>query len=206
MEKNEVIINALEKGISYQTYRELVKELIAKKQSTSKDGSHSLYEYSVLNDKRMDRLDKKAMLAEQVIQAIQQIEQDQTWLVITEGWCGDAAQNLPYINKLAEQSTNVDLKIVLIDENIELMNLFLTDGNQAIPKLIALDKNNHVLFTWGPRPSVATEMVRTFKQAHGKLTPEFKKDLQVWYNKNKGESLFEDFVGLINERYSTERV
>ena len=125
------------------------------------------------------------------------IKEEQTWLVITEGWCGDAAQNLPVINKLAEINTNIKLKLVLRDENLELMDLFLTNGGRSIPKLIALNKQNEVLFTWGPRPKVATKMVADYKEKHGSLDPQFKQDLQVWYNKDKGKSVQSDFIELL---------
>ena len=183
--------------MTYTKYRFLIKELLDRKESTAKNGSLSLYNYSLLNDKRMDRLDKKALLSNGILLTLKQLKQKQTWLVITEGWCGDAAQNLPYINKIAEYTDKIDLRIVLRDQHLDLMDQFLTDGNQAIPKLIALDENNNTLFTWGPRPSKATKMVHAFKKEHGKLTDEFKKDLQVWYNKNKGENLYQDFIELL---------
>merc|ERR1711916_209266 len=130
--------------------------------------------------------------------ALSKLNQKQTWLVLTEGWCGDAAQNLPIIHKMAEASNQIDLKLVLRDEHLELMDMFLTNGGRAIPKLIALDENLEVLFTWGARPSIATKMVADYKAAHGKLDDALKKDLQVWYNKNKGLNLQEDFVKLLN--------
>lgn len=49
----------------------------------------------------------------------------------------------------------------------------------------------------GPRPTVATKMVTDYKEKHGSLDAEFKQDLQLWYNKNKGQSLQKDFVKLI---------
>ena len=84
-------------------------------------------------------------------------------------------------------------RILLRDENPELMNEFLTNGNQAIPKLIQII-DNKVTKTWGPRPTIATKMVADYKSEHGKLDPEFKKDLQVWYNKNKSQNVIEDLT------------
>ena len=78
------------------------------------------------------------------------------------------------------------------------MNNFLTNGGMAIPKLIQLDgETNEALNTWGPRPSIATQMVADYKKEHGVVDAEFKKDLQLWYNKNKGENLIEDFTSII---------
>ena len=131
----------------------------------------------MLNDRRMKRLDKTIKISEETIQEFQKVKQPQTWLVLTEGWCGDAAQNLPILDKIASDTANIDLKIVLRDENLDLMDLFLTNGGRSIPKLIALDKDNNVLDFWGPRPTIATKMVADYKEKNDTLDPQFKQDL-----------------------------
>lgn len=148
----------------------------------------------------MKRLDKTIKISDETTAKIQNLKTPQTWLVLTEGWCGDAAQNLPVINKLAELNTNINLKIVLRDDHLQLMDQFLTNGGRSIPKLIMLDSENKVLNTWGPRPTIATKMVVDYKEKNGSLDAEFKQDLQVWYNKNKGQSVQEDFVKLIEKK------
>jgi hypothetical protein len=153
----------------------------------------------MLNDRRMKRLDKTIKISDEIAQEIQKLDEPQTWLVITEGWCGDAAQNLPVLDKMAALNENINLKLVLRDENLELMDLFLTNGGRSIPKLIALDKDNNVIDSWGPRPAVATKMVADYKAKNGALDPQFKQDLQVWYNKDKGKSTQDDFVKLVQK-------
>lgn len=193
-----IIENSLQKAISYTDYRALVKELLTKGKSTGPNQTESLLNYSILNDKRMNRLDKTSKLTEETIMNIERVQAPQTWLVLTESWCGDAAQTLPIINKIAELNPNIDLKIVLRDENEELMDQFLTNGGRSIPKLIALDSNKDVVNSWGPRPSIATKMVNDYKLEHGQLDAEFKKDLQVWYNKDKGMNTQKDILSLFN--------
>ena len=200
-----ILKKSLENTISYLEYRDLVKNLLVENKSTGPNQSEELTNYSLLNDRRMKRLDKTIKISEKTTQEIKMINEPQTWLLITEGWCGDAAQNLPVINKMAEINENINLKLVLRDEHLELMDLFLTNGGRAIPKLIALDKDNNVINTWGPRPTVATKMVADYKTEHGSLDAKFKEDLQVWYNKDKGQSTQEDFVSLIKNT-STEEV
>jgi hypothetical protein len=196
----EIIENSLKKTISYIDYRALVRNLLAEGKSTGSEQSEDLTNYSLLNDQRMKRLDKTIKISEETIREFQKVSAPQTWLVITEGWCGDAAQNLPVLNKIATASDYIDLKVVLRDENLALMDLFLTNGGRSIPKLIALDKDNNVMDSWGPRPTVATKMVADYKEKNGVLDLEFKQDLQVWYNKNKGQSVQEDFVSLATRR------
>ncbi|WP_405611460.1 thioredoxin family protein [Polaribacter sp. Asnod1-A03] len=195
----KVIEKSLQKSYTYQEYRNLVSNLLSENKSTGSAQSDALTNYSLLNDKRMKRLDKTIKISEETITEVSSIKEPQTWLIITESWCGDAAQNLPVINKIAETSSAIDLKMVIRDDNEELMDLFLTNGNKAIPKLIALDKDNNVINTWGPRPTTATQMVADYKAANGSVDAQFKQDLQVWYNKNKGENVQEDFIKLLKK-------
>jgi len=192
----KIIEKSLKTAISYSGYRSLVKNLLIKGKSTGTEQSEDLTNYSMLNDRRMKRLDKTIKISEETIQEFQKVKQPQTWLVLTEGWCGDAAQNLPILDKIASDTANIDLKIVLRDENLDLMDLFLTNGGRSIPKLIVLDKDNNVLDFWGPRPTIATKMVTDYKEKNGILDPQFKQDLQVWYNKDKGKSVQKDFINL----------
>ncbi|GAB7258083.1 thioredoxin family protein [Polaribacter sp. OB-PA-B3] len=195
----EIIENSLKNTISYAEYRNLVSNLLEEGKATGPIQSEALTNYSLLNDKRMKRLDKTIKISEETISKFQKVTAPQTWLVITEGWCGDAAQNIPVLQKIADTTDKVDLRIVLRDENLPLMDLFLTNGGRSIPKLIALDKDNNVINTWGPRPSTATKMVADYKEKNGTIDAQFKQDLQVWYNKNKGKNVQEDLVKLATE-------
>jgi len=193
-----LIKNSLLKGITYSDYRNKIKNLLSKGLSTGIEQSEALFDYSLLNDKRMDRLDKTLKVSEDTLNSLNQLNENFTFLVIAEGWCGDAAQIVPILNKIAESSSHIDLKIVLRDENEELMNQFLTNGSKSIPKTLIIDKNNKVINSWGPRPSIATRMVMDYKEKTGVLDAEFKKDLQIWYNKDKGNNTQKDLIELLN--------
>ncbi|WP_299835089.1 thioredoxin family protein [uncultured Tenacibaculum sp.] len=195
----EVIEKSLESALTYSEYRTLVSDLLEENKSTGENQSEALYNYSFLNDRRMKRLDKTSKLTEDTLTKIKDVEEKQTWIVLTEGWCGDAAHNIPVLNKMAEENPNIDLQLVLRDENLDLMDNFLTNGGRSIPKLIAVDQNKEVLFTWGPRPSVATKMIADYKAEHGVVDADVKKDLQVWYNKNKGTNVQEDILDLLEK-------
>lgn len=194
--KNQLIKDSLEKAITYKSYRSLIKKLLIEEKSTGNIQNDDMLNYSALNDKRMDRLDKTIKIAEETVSSLNQINNNYTLLAIAEGWCGDAAQVLPVINKIIESSSKIDLKIVLRDENELLMNQFLTNGGKAIPKIILLDETYNVINSWGPRPSIATQMVNDYKESNGGLDAEFKKNLQVWYNKDKGKNIQSDIIEL----------
>lgn len=195
---NTTITQSLTQAMSYDAYRALVADLVENQSTTGNEKTEALVNYTMLNDRRMKRWDKTIKLSEEAIEKIQSFDKKVTWLVLTESWCGDAAHIMPVINKVASLNENIYYKIVLRDEHEGLMNQFLTNGGKAIPKLIMLDNDaNTVVNTFGPRPSVATKMVNDYKIEHGKLTPEFKEDLQRWYNKDKGQSTVEDLIHLL---------
>ena len=197
--KTELVTNSLEGSFGYNEYRNLVEDHAANKTSTGPTQSEALTNYTLLSHTRMKRLDKTVKISEEIQEKFKNFTGNQTWVVLTESWCGDAAQSMPAMNKLADLAPNITFKVVLRDENLELMNAFLTNGSMSIPKLIILDNDNQeVLADWGPRPSTATAMVNDYKKEHGQLTPEFKKDLQVWYNKDKSENIIEDLTQLID--------
>ena len=197
-ELKNIIAESLAKATSYQEYRTVVQTLAEVGKSTGESQTEDLANYTKLNDRRMKRLDKTTKLTEEAIAKVKAYRGDVTWLVLAESWCGDAAQTMPVINKVAELSDNITLKVVLRDENEALMNEFLTNGGKSIPKLIVIDNiSGNVITDWGPRPSKATKLVNDYKAEHGKLTPEFKEDLQVWYNKDKGQNTVEDLLKLV---------
>lgn len=193
-----ILTKSLEKSQSYQEYRNFVSQLVLDNSTTGNDKSEDRINFTLLNDRRMKRWDKTVKVPQDVQKRIVNFNEKITWLVIAESWCGDGANLLPVMNKVAELSDNITFRVVLRDENEELMNLFLTNGGKAIPKLIIIeDETGNVLNTYGPRSREATKMVNNYKEKHGKLTPEFKEDLQRWYNKDKGQNVLKDLTGIL---------
>ncbi|MBG6131930.1 thiol-disulfide isomerase/thioredoxin [Aquimarina sp. EL_43] len=194
----ELITQGIDNSYTYQEYKNLISDLLTENKSTGHEQSEALTNYSMLNDRRMKRWDKTLKIDESISTSFSNADLNVTWVVLTEGWCGDAAHVLPVLNKLAELNDGIDLKIISRDDHDELMNNFLTNGGKSIPKLIVFDnQNKEVLNSWGPRPSVTTQMVNDYKEQHGSLDPEFKQDLQVWYNKDKGANIAEDVLRLL---------
>ena len=196
---NTNIAKALPKSYTYKDYRAMVSKLIAEGKSTGNTQSDDLLHYSQLNETRMNRLEKTIKTTQEVQQQINQLDKKYTWLVIAEGWCGDAAQILPIINVMAESSENIDLKIVLRDENEALMNDFLTNGAMSVPKLIILDDENNVLSDFGPRPEPARKLIADYKAAHGVVDEPIKVELQKWYLHDKGVSTQNEIMQLIKK-------
>ena len=198
IKEKALIAKALENAYEYKDYRILVDKLATEGKTTGTEQKISLIEYTQLNSRRMKRWDKTFRFSEDSLEELKKSDKPALWLVITESWCGDAAPSLPIMNKISQVNNKIDLKVVLRDENEELIKHFHTNGALSIPKLIMLDPTSlEVLNTWGPRPSKATQMVREFKEAHGSLTADFKENLQQWYNKDKGQNISEDLINLL---------
>ena len=194
-----IIHSALQNGVSYSAYRTFVSKSIGEGKSTGNEQTPDLLHYSELNEVRMNRLEKTLKMDSEVLKTLQNLKSKQTWLVISEGWCGDAAQILPIIKLMTDTSENIDLKIVFRDENEDLINQFLTNGAKSIPKLIILDENLEVINHWGPRPEAAKNLIIDYKAQHGIVDEPAKIALQKWYLDDKGISTQKEIVGIIHE-------
>ncbi|HLA54849.1 MAG TPA: thioredoxin family protein [Flavobacterium sp.] len=192
------VAESLQKSHSYPKYRKIVSDLLLLGKVTGNEQSVELIHYTQLNEVRMNRLDKKMVISEENIQKLLQIKKQYLWLVISEGWCGDAGQILPILNKMAAITPHIELKIVFRDENEGLMNLFLTNGSRSIPKLIVLDKDaKKTCGNWGPRPKGATHLITSYKRQYGKIDDTAKTELQLWYLHDKGHSTQDEIVALM---------
>lgn len=191
---------SLQKSYCYTEYRDLVSNLLKEGKSTGNEQSNDLTHYSELNVTRMNRLDKTITVSEENSKKLQNLKTEMIWLVISEGWCGDAAQILPTINKMALVNDKIDLKIVLRDDNEDLMNLFLTNGTKSIPKLIVLDKNSlNYITDFGPRPTGAKQLILDYKAQHGVVDETAKTELQLWYLHDKGLSTQNEILSLLEK-------
>ena len=192
------IESAIEIALDYPSYMNLMQELVHKEMSTGIEQSDALANYTLLNNKRMQRLNKTLSVSAEIQTSIKNDPRDIRFLVLSESWCGDAAQSLPMVSKIAACHPNWSVSLISRDEHPAIMDAYLTNGRRSIPKVLILDKNtSEVLVDWGPRPAVATKMAADYKEIHGSLDADFKQSLQLWYNKDKGQSTLEDFIALL---------
>jgi hypothetical protein len=187
----------LQKAISYEALVALIDDLVIKGQTTGADQSEAFVHYTALNQQRMHRWKKTIQLLPSVENAIRAVTLPQTWLVLTEAWCGDAAHIIPVLHALATLNPLITLGFVFRDENPELMDRYLTNGvSRSIPKLIAVDTvTREELFTWGPRPA---PLQTTFLKMRddGMAYAAIKEELQRWYNKDKAVTIQQEMAEL----------
>ena len=123
---NSVTKEVLETAFDYKSYKDMLTRLIEEDKTTGQNQDEWIVDYARLNLQRMNRLDKTWQISDELENRMLSIDTPLTWLTLTEGWCGDAAQIIPVIEKLANANPLIDHKLILRDENLELMDRFLT--------------------------------------------------------------------------------
>jgi thiol-disulfide isomerase/thioredoxin len=186
-------------GLSYHAYRNLIDEKLAKGETTGTDHSEAMLHYSKMNVHRMSRVDKTVALREDFLTVLKQIKGKYRLLVITEGWCGDAAQIVPVFNKIAETAADhFELRFVLRDEQLELIDAHLTNGGRSIPVLLILNENGEVLHQWGPRPALVKPLLADWMKESDDMMVTAEK-LHGWYAKDKTQSTQLELLTLFSE-------
>lgn len=189
----------LESAVDYKTHHQQITELFNEHRTTNEDNRENMLEYTKMYLQRVGRWDKRGKLSEELVSKLESFPRKMIWVVLNEGWCGDAAQSLPFINKMAEASENITLKILLRDQNPGVMDEFLTNGARSIPKLIALDADTlEVIGTWGPRPKEAYEMYRAQLDDPEIPNQKAQENLHYWYAKDRGNAIQQEFLSLLD--------
>ncbi len=161
-------------------------------------------EFTRLNLRRTERIMRTYKVADDLAEMLRAIDSPQTWMVLTEPWCGDSAQCLPYITAMASLSLNIDLRLILRDENLDLMDNFLTNGSRSIPHLVIFDHDGNELANWGPRPADAQVVFNDAKSA-GLEKPGILEKLHLFYGRNRGAALEDEFRFLLKDLLNNTR-
>ncbi len=84
-------------------------------------------------------------------------------IIIAEVWCGHCMLNIPIFLKIAKQ-TGMPVKFLPRDENLELMDQYLTNGNRTIPIFIFIDESGNEVAKWGPMAPNTRRFVDHYKK------------------------------------------
>ena len=189
--------NYIEKAMTFDEYNRLIDRVVAEGKTTGPNQSEELAQYTKLNQARMRRLFKTSELNESLLETARNVKANWIWLILTEAWCGDAAQNIPTIEKIARENDRIKTLYLLRDENLELTDKYLTNGARAIPKLICLDAETlEEIGTWGSRPQAAYDLFYSLKE-QGLEKTEIIEKIHRWYIEDNTESLQAEFEKLI---------
>jgi hypothetical protein len=190
----------VEKAYSYTEYQNMIAHLLAEGRTTGHEQSAKLTEYTKLNMQRTSRTIKTFVLIPEVHSCLNKLNKKIIWLLLAEAWCGDVANVLPGLWKISEAAENIQLKILLRDDNPELMNEYLTNGSRSIPKLICFDAETlNEICTWGPRPQPAQKIMNDYKANPDRNIDEVKKEIQLWYAKDKSATLQKEMCELLKK-------
>lgn len=189
----------IDQAFSYPQFVEFTTQLVVENRTTGNNQSEAYLDYTRMCLQRMRRWDKTAKVSLEMEGLVRSIKEEQVWLVVTEAWCGDGAQSIPYLAKLVDLNPLIDLKIIMRDENPEIMDVYLTNGARSIPKLIAFTKDLKVeFFTWGPKPEYLIKRHKAYKyDSQGKTYKDFLEEIHLWYARNKNQDLEVELFPLI---------
>lgn len=88
----------LEKGMSYEEYVvATIDEIEHTNSSELSEEKLKRFNFKSLNLKRSSRIAGTYEINAELKNILKQVTEPQLWMIITENWCGDSAQNLPYI-------------------------------------------------------------------------------------------------------------
>jgi hypothetical protein len=119
-------------------------------------------------------------------------------LVLSEDWCGDSVNIVPILAKLTQSVTNMDMRLLGRDENLDIMDTHLTGGkSRSIPIVILLNDKYQECGWWGPRPSplqkwVVEEGMRLPKE-------ERYKEVRKFYARDRGLTTMHELVHMLEK-------
>lgn len=84
-------------------------------------------------------------------------------LILAADWCGDVVRNVPVVFRVLE-TAGIKAEVLILEENQDVMDDFLTMGGRSVPIVIFTDTGGHVLGHWGPRPEHVQRFMIEFKR------------------------------------------
>ena len=187
-----------DKAQSYEAYHKMLLDLMEEGKTTGKDRSKQMIAYSKLNLQRMKRVSKTFKAQPELAIQMEQAQKAVHWLVITEGWCGDAAQLVPAIGAIATLSGGqIETRCLLRDENLPLMDQFLTNGSRSIPIVIFMDQDFNVIGRWGPRPLELQQLLKEMRDGGQMDFAQMVEKVHSWYAADQSDKLQKEFLELM---------
>ena len=183
------------KAIAYPEYRKHTEDQL---NTLGEDPNYKFNDYAKLNLERIRRLEKSVELSDILKSTIQKLSTPLILVILSEGWCGDAAQSLTVIEKIGAAShSKIDLKVFLRDSNLEIMDQYLTNGGRSIPIVIGLEKETlKELFVWGPRPKASQLIMDQLKADNASMERKIEV-VHTWYENDKTESIQQEINELL---------
>lgn len=138
---------------------------------------------------------KRAAVSDEALKRVATLHHTWHLLVINEDWCGDSVNILPYVARLEESSTHLEMRIIGREANRDLMDLHLTRGARSIPVVIVYDAEFNERGCWGPRPKPLQDWVIAEGLALPK--PDRYRHIRSWYARDRGATIVSEILSII---------
>ncbi len=202
----ELLQKIKEAGLTYTSYKEKMKLII---ENTDPEALNELDKehlgFTKLNQHRMNRVEKTYEPSAEMKRLVESITAPQIWMILSAVWCGDSAQNVPAIVKMASLNRLIEIKLLERDEHLDIMDQFLSNGSRSIPKLVAFDTAGEILFEWGSRPAEAQKIVTELK-GQGIPKAVWEEKLHLFYAKNRSKALEAEMIEKLQEVVAAETI
>lgn len=188
---NQEILN---QAITFDAYLALTESIVAGKSDKPMYKDEKMLRYTRSNLERMRLVLNKMNLSQKLYNALSSLETRQTWVVITEPWCGDASWGTTALHVMATASDKISFKILLRDSFPELIKHYHTKGTESIPKLICLDEEHNELWIWGPRPEALQQLIDNYRKEKEFDFRESVRKVHAWYADDMSASIQEEIL------------
>lgn len=187
--------STLDKSISFDEYMALTRSIVESAEPEGIYANPSTHRYTRSNLERMKKVMDNMVVNQKLYNTLSDLKGDWLWVVISEPWCGDASWGTPALYMISTCSDRIDFRILLRDENTEVMQAYQTAGTDSIPKLICLNKNTfEEIGTWGPRPQQLHEQVLSLKNNPAIDYREGVRALHSWYEQDMTKAIQEEVL------------
>ncbi len=191
------LLKYIQNGYNFEDYLEQIEDELEKQ--IELDDPKELVPYYAINLKQSRDIRKNFRYNPGMEKKAKSFNAEIKFLVISEGWCEDASQIVPVVDRLAE-TIGIECKIVFRDENLELMEEYHTNGSFSVPIIIGVTPEGEEAFRFGPRPAKAMEFTNRFKKDPDKYSKDdFIEDLDRYYLENHGQDIITEILTLIEE-------
>ncbi len=184
------------KGLTYEAFESAWYDRLDQPRSGLDRTQRRYLFYARYNKDRSERVRQAYHMSDDLRIRLEAIKEPQHWMVLTEDWCADSAFCLPVIVAAAQVSHAIELRILRRDENLDIMDQYLTGTSRSIPKLVAFSAAGTELFRWGPRPEQA-RLLREGLLADGVSGGDVSKRLIEWYEEGGWSQVDTELLALV---------
>lgn len=148
---------------------------------------------------------RRARISADVVERLRALPAPRYLLALTEDWCGDAVNTLPFVARLADEVPQLEFRVLERDQNLDLMDAHLSGTSRAIPVVIVLDEHYRELGWWGSRPEPLQRWVKS-EESQQLETEDRYREVRRWYARDQGRTAMEEITQLLERTSKAKAV